>query len=289
MSHPPAEVDVDEATVRALLEPVSPALARKPLTRVDEGWDNVTFLVGDRHAVRLPRREAGVALLLNEQRWLPTLAPRLPVAVPSPVHVGAPCTAFHWPWSVVTWVPGVTAERHRFDASDAVLIAETLLALHEPAPAEAPVNPFRGVPLPTRNEAVEVRLGRLAGHPEVDADRLAAVWRDALDAPESPERRWMHGDLHPRNVVVRDGTLVGLIDWGDLNGGDVATDLACAWTLIDGSSARRELLAAYAPSEPLLRRARGWAVHLGLALADAGEARHVPLGVATLRRVARDG
>src|SRR5262245_19282678 len=111
---------------------------------VDEGWDNFTFLVGQRHAARLPRREAAVAFVVNEQRWLPILAARLPLQVPVPVHVGQPSEMFRWPWSLVDWIPGVTAERHFFHSADTALLAETLLALHQPAPDDAPVNPFRG-------------------------------------------------------------------------------------------------------------------------------------------------
>ncbi len=274
--------------MRALLEAECPGLAREPLRRLDEGWDNVTFLLGMEHAVRLPRREAGVALLLNEQRWLPVLGPRIPLAVPAPVHAGAPRAPFGWPWSVVAWVPGTTAERHRFRSEDVALLAKALLALHQPAPDDAPTNPFRGVPLPTRNEVVQERLDRLASHPGVDVASVGAVWRDACSVPGAGERRWMHGDLHPRNVVVRGGALVGLIDWGDLNGGDVASDLACAWTLLDEAARRRELLDAYGASEPLAKRALGWAVHMGLSLADSGEPRHIPLGLATLARVLED-
>jgi aminoglycoside phosphotransferase (APT) family kinase protein len=281
-------VEVDEATVRTLLDAQCPRFAGEPLRLVDEGWDNVTFLLGERHAVRLPRRDAAVALLLNEQRWLPVLAARIPLSVPVPVHLGAPSASFRWPWSVVAWVPGDTAERHRFGAADVALLAETLLALHQPAPEDAPRNLVRGVPLRDRAEVVVGRLDRLARHAGVDVASVDAVWREACSVPASEERRWMHGDLHPRNVVVRDGALAGLIDWGDMNGGDVATDLACTWTLVDGGARRRALLDAYGASAAMAMRALGWAVHMGLMLADSGEPRHVPLGLTTLERVLED-
>jgi aminoglycoside phosphotransferase (APT) family kinase protein len=288
LARPPAEVHVDEETVRALLVEQCPGLAEAPLRRVDEGWDNFTFLLGDEHAVRLPRREAAVPLLLHELRWLPDLARDLPLLTPLPVHHGRPGAGFGWPWSVVRWVAGDTAEGHAFGRSDAALLAETLRRLHRPAPDEAPGNPFRGVRLALRAEAVHERLERVSGRLGPDAAAIGAVWEDAVSAPEARKRRWMHGDLHPRNVVVRDGAVAGLIDWGDLNGGDAATDLACAWTLIDDAGVRRELLDTYGASEQEVRRARGWAVHMGLALLEAEEPRHVPLGRATLRRVALD-
>jgi aminoglycoside phosphotransferase (APT) family kinase protein len=201
------------------------------------------------------------------------------------VFAGAPSDRFPWPWSVVPWISGTTAEGVRVGRRDTATVADTLAALHRPAPDDAPVNPFRGVALTTRNDLVEARLARLRSHPRIDAPRLAALWHDALAAPLAQERVWLHGDLHPRNVVVRGGRVVGLIDWGDLSGGDVATDLACAWTLIDSPVRRRELLDACGAPAAAVERARGWAVHLGLALADSGEPRHVPIGLDTLERV----
>jgi aminoglycoside phosphotransferase (APT) family kinase protein len=281
---PPAEIAIDVPCVRRLLEDQCPALARESIELAGEGWDNVTFRVGREHAVRLPRRELAVDLLRNEQRWLPTLAALLPVAVPALRHAGSPDEAFPWPWSVVDWIPGQTAESHAFGQAEVELLARTLRALHAPAPDEAPVNPFRGVPLEATAGAVERRLARLRSHARLDAGRLTAIWREGAEAPHAAERRWIHGDLHPRNVIVREGLVAGLIDWGDLNGGDIATDLACAWTLIAQPAIRRRFLddSGASPADEL--RARGWAVHLGLALADSREPLHEPLGLAALDR-----
>lgn len=285
MRHPSAEVHVDITTVRRLLEAECPGLAGQPIRLVGEGWDNYTFRVGEQHAVRLPRREAAVALLRNEQRWLPALATRLPLRVPVPVHSGEPGELFAWPWSVVKWIRGRTAEGYGFQAADAVLLAQALAALHEPAPENAPTNPARGVSLQMRTEAVQERLDRLRGSPGIDGSRLRALWREACTVPMPGERRWLHGDLHPFNVLVRDGALVAFIDWGDVSGGDVATDIACAWMLLESVRLRREFLDAYDASEALIQRALGWAIHIGLLLVTSGEPRHVPLGLATLQRV----
>jgi aminoglycoside phosphotransferase (APT) family kinase protein len=208
--------------------------------------------------------------------------------VPVPVHVGKFSEWFPWPWSVVNWIEGNTAESHPFTTSDVATLAESLVALHQPAPEDAPVNPFRGVPLQTKNETTEQRLISLGQRTDIDASRLAPIWQEACAAPRAEHRVWLHGDLHPRNVVVRSGALVGLIDWGDLNGGDAATDVACIWMLIDSARYRREFLAAYSASEALVCRAKGWAVHLGLAHALSGEPRHVTIGLAALARVLAD-
>jgi aminoglycoside phosphotransferase (APT) family kinase protein len=206
-----------------------------------------------------------------------------------PIHFGQPSELFPWPWSVVKWIPGGTAEGYCFTAADAALLAEALLILHQPAPHDAPVNPYRGVPLRTKDAIVAERLERLRQHLAVDAERLEEIWRRAIGAPEAQQRAWMHGDLHPRNVVVRGGALTGLIDWGDLNGGDVAADVACAWMLIDSAPQRKQFLEAYGAPDDLVSRAQGWAIVIGLALADSGEPRHVPLGMATLSRIVAEG
>jgi aminoglycoside phosphotransferase (APT) family kinase protein len=288
LSHPQAEIQIDPETVRRMLESDCPELADEPICLVDEGWDNFLYRVGDRHAVRLPRREVAVGLLMNEQRWLPMLAPRLPLATPVPVHVGKASEFFPWPWSVVHWIAGNSAEHHRFTPADVSLLAAALVALHQPAPAEAPVSPFRGMPVRTKDKFVAERLHRLALHHKFDVTRLAALWREACEAPDAKERVWLHGDMHPRNLVVRDGALVGLSVWGVLNGGDPACDLACAWLCIGAAPLRRKLLDACGADEALVSRAKGWAVHLGLTLVDSGEPRHVPMGQAALDRVLAD-
>lgn len=288
MSFPPAEIHVDVATVRWLLEVDCPSLACGAISLVDEGWDNFTYRVGNQYAVRLPRRKAAVGLLANEQNWLPILAPRLPLATPVPMHIGKPGTLFPWPWSVVNWIPGNTAEHHCFTPADVSLLVKTLIALHQPAPETAPRSSFRGVSVRTKDHLVQERLYGLEQRGEAIARRLAAVWRDACLAPETGQRVWLHGDLHSRNVVIHESRLAGLIDWGDLNGGDPATDLACAWTLIEEAPLRRAFLEAYAADKELVKRAKGWAIHMGLAMAASGEPRHVSMGRAALDRVLED-
>ena len=278
--HPAAEVDVDLELARDLLEEQQPSFSGRTLRRVDEGWDNVTYRIGSHHAMRLPRRLAAVQLLLNEQRWLPLVAPWVGVAVPLPVRRGMPSDLFPWPWSVVEWIEGRTADRTALAPGQGESLALVLRSLHRPAPSEAPSNPFRGVALSLRRAAVEERLERL----RLNLPELVRMWRDALEAPTATAAAWLHGDLHPRNVVVRRGALAGLLDWGDMTAGDVATDLACAWTIFDARE-RAVFLEAYEPTEAERARAAGWAVNFGSALADSGEARHERMGRLIIQRL----
>lgn len=278
---PTAEVSVDVRLAGALLEDQHPDFAGQGVVLVDEGWDNFTFRVGTRYALRIPRREVAVSLILKEQRWLSVVAPRLELAFPRVVAVGVPSALFPWPWSVVEWVAGATSDAVPLREDQAEALAAALRRLHREAPAEAPPNPVRGVPLGERAAIVEERLERLG----LD-DRLGALWREALAAAVSQRAVWLHGDLHARNVVVSaNGTLTGLIDWGDMTAGDRATDLACAWTLFATQEAREIFLSAYGATEEERRRAAGWAVIFATVFFGSRDVVHERIGRVLIDRL----
>jgi aminoglycoside phosphotransferase (APT) family kinase protein len=289
---PPAEVDIDDTVVRELLRAQHPDLADRKLELVATGWDNATYRLGEDLAVRLPRIEAAVALLRHEQTWLPRLADDLPVPVPAPVRVGEPGPDFPWPWSVVPWVAGRSGEHAALAADQAGPFGRFLAALHRPAPDGFPRNDYRGVPLAQVSDRVEERLHRLST--DDGGAPLAAVWerwRAAVAAPmDVPETR-VHGDLHPKNVVVDAGRLAAVLDWGDMTTGDRAVDLGAAWMLF-GPDHHDDLWRAYGPiSEPTRDRAVGWAVFFGVTLLDVGLANDPPfaeIGRLTLTRVCAD-
>ena len=282
-------MEIDEALVHRLLAEQHPDLAPLPLSYVDTGWDNAIWRVGDELAVRLPVRAVAVPLVANEQRWLPELAPGLPLPVPAPVRTGVPSAAFGWPWSVVPWLGGAPGDRT--PATDGPTSAERLGrflgALHRPAPPDAPANPWRGVPLGQRADTFAERLRALAAH--VDAPVLQAVWEDAMDAPAfDGAPLWLHGDLHGGNVLVEDGALAAVVDFGDVCAGDPATDLAAGFGLLPSGS-WLAFAAAYGPvTDDLLRRARGWAVlfgllEIGIGLEDPPS--YLAMGMRTIERV----
>lgn len=288
---PPAEVEIDEELVRALLRAQHADLADLPLSLAATGWDNATYRLGERLAVRLPRIEAAVALLRKEQEWLPRLAPRLPVPVPSPVRLGEPGPDFPWPWSVVAWVEGRSGEQAELSRTEARRFGDFLAAVHQPAPDGFPRNDYRGVPLATVNERIEERLRRLStsdtglGFP---LPRVWDRWRQAMVAPIDGPDTCVHGDLHPKNLVVDGGRLAAVLDWGDMTAGDPAVDLAAAWMLFP-TDAHRDIWEAYpSVSTHTLVRASGWAVFFGVTLLDVGLASDPPfarIGRVTLTRV----
>ena len=266
---PPAEVTIDPSLVRALLQEQHTDLAQLALIDIGEGWDNKLFRLGDALAVRLPRRAASAALIEHEQRWLPRLSPRLPLPVPVPLRVGRPGSGFPWSWSVVPWFAGESAlvAPPEDPALIAATLAQFLRALHQPAPDDAPHNPWRGVPLATRTEKVREHVRQLNG--VVDSVAVLNLWEHVLVAPSwSGPPMWIHGDLHPGNLLISGGRLSAVIDFGDLAAGDPATDLSVIWML--PPSARSIFLASgrgqlNATDDDTWIRARGWALALGLA------------------------
>jgi aminoglycoside phosphotransferase (APT) family kinase protein len=267
---PAAEVDVSADLVRRLLASQHPDLADLPVEFLANGWDNVMFRVGTELVARLPRRTLGAQILVHEQRWLPLLAPRLPLPIPYPERIGHPAHGYPWPWSIVPYLPGepaATADRLDLPLA-AVAVAGFLGAMHVPAPADAPPNPFRGVPLTGRAESFWKNLDTLAG--QVDRAAALGLWEDTLAAPVfAGPPLWLHGDPHPANILVRDGRVTGIIDFGDITAGDPASDLSVAWMLLPvelhGAFRAAYQAAGGAADEVLWRRARGWALNLALA------------------------
>ncbi|HEX5856727.1 MAG TPA: aminoglycoside phosphotransferase family protein [Microbacterium sp.] len=271
---PAAELVIDRSLVQGLVDQQYGPARGLELTHAADGWDCSVWRLGTEFAVRLPRRSLAAPLVLHEQEWLPGIARRVRqtgVEVPAPVFAGAPTKDFPWAWSVVPWIDGDAGlDIRRPDrAGWAAPLAAALGALHTPAPGDYPRNPFRGVPLSERADAVRDRLAQLKGGP--DASAMPAL-EEAWDAGLAAERWadppvWIHGDLHPGNIVALGRRLAGIIDFGDVTAGDPAYDLSVAWLAFD-EPARRAFIGACGPrvSEPTWIRARAWAASVTLML-----------------------
>jgi aminoglycoside phosphotransferase (APT) family kinase protein len=295
---PAADVDVTVELVRRLLAGQHPDLAGQPVQFLANGWDNAMFRLGDDLLVRLPRREPAAQILLNEQRWLPVLAPKVQLPIPAPERTGRPAHGYPFSWSVVPYLPGEpAAAADSLDLADAAgSVGRFLGSLHAPAPPDAPANRFRGVPLADRADAVAANLRLLSDR--VDRDAVQRAWSAALAAPVySGPPRWLHGDLHPANILVSHGRVSGVIDFGDITAGDPANDLSVAWMLLPPGchasfwSAYQAAGGSWVPVNDALRaRARGWALNLAIVFLAHSEDNPVLLEVGrrTLRAVLAD-
>lgn len=290
-----ADFRYETSLVRELLRDQHPDLADLELRDVDGGWDNQMWRLGEDLAVRMPHTERAPTLLRKEYTWLPALADRLTLPTPIPVRIGLPSSLFEHTWTIARWVEGAPADRvaiTRVDAAD--ILAEFLRALHRPAPADAPTNPDRGIPLAEFAGGSDEWFDVIADHPRVSVAR--EVWDLALAAPpwQGPPL-WLHGDLHPANVAVHDGALVGVFDFGEMCAGDPATDLAAAWVLLPSGAAQRFFDAYGEADDATVARSRGWALMRVMGLIEVGRNGRLglpggkptwePAGYATLERL----
>ncbi len=273
----PTDAELTPDFVVALLREQHGDLAQLPVTFGARGWDNQIWRLGEELAVRLPwATDDASELILKEYSLVPPLAARLPLPVPVPQRLGRPSEMFPHPWIVTTWVEGEPADRAPATRTPgaAARLASFLAALHEPAPLDAPRGRHgRGGPLADNaagfSRTLKAAIARgLISNP----DEISSVWDDAVAAPTwNLEAVWLHGDLHPANVLTIDGSFSGIIDFGDLCAGDPALDLGSAWLLLpdDAIGVFHE---RYAKADPAtLRRARGWALAKALACLLIGD------------------
>ena len=262
------EIEIDDGLARQLLCTQAPHLAGLRLARIDAGGtDHTIFRLGDRLALRLPKIHWAAGQGETESRWLPALAPFLPVEAPVPVFLGEPAHGYPFRWYVSPWLAG---ENPRPDGSVdlrrlAVDLAAFVRALQgvSTAGARPPKPGQRGGPLVGADRVTRSAAQQLHGAADVDA--LLEAWDAGLHAePWAGPAVWAHGDLADGNLIVRDGGLAGVIDWGGLVAGDPAVDLMVAWTLLDPASrdAYRDALGFV--DEASWIRGRAWAASAAL-------------------------
>jgi aminoglycoside phosphotransferase (APT) family kinase protein len=283
------EVGTDLGLVRRLLVAQFPHWADLPVEPVPSaGTDHALYRLGDDMVVRLPRLARATGQREKEHRWLPALAPLLPLAIPSPLAKGAPAEGYPGHWSVYRWLEGetVTADRLADQCEAATDLARFIIALHRIDPTGGPLpgahNFFRGVPLAERDPLTRSAIASLRD--TLDAGAVTAAWEAALQAPawHAPPV-WIHGDLHAGNLLAVDGRLSAVIDFGGMGVGDPACDVMIAWTFFSGTS-REVFRAAVQVDDATWARGRGWA--LSWALIFIPYYRHTnPAGVADAVRV----
>jgi aminoglycoside phosphotransferase (APT) family kinase protein len=241
-----------------------PRWADLPVMPVElDGWDNTTFRLGEDLAVRLPSADWYVAQVDKEHRWLPILAPQLPLPIPRPLAKGIPGSGFPRPWSVYRWLAGqyATMDRVRDLSRFATDLADFLAALYRIDPADGPEpgenNFFRGGPLTIYDTETREAISALKA--EIDTAGATEVWDAALAATWHGPAVWIHGDVTAANLLVVDGRLSAVVDFGCSAVGDPACDLTMAWTFFSGDS-REVFRNGLSLDESTWARGRGWAL-----------------------------
>nr|WP_240894884.1 aminoglycoside phosphotransferase family protein [Kineococcus siccus] len=265
----PARIDVTADLVQQLVRDQFPEWGDLPVRPVAAGgWDNRTFHLGPDLSVRLPSAAEYALAVDKEQRWLPRLAPQLPLPVPTPLAQGRPGRGYPFAWSVYGWLDGdpVTPDRIADPTEFAFALADFLAALRRVDPTGGPPpgthNWFRGGTLHTFDDTTASALDALRD--VVDVERARAVWGTALAARWDGVPTWFHGDVAAGNLLLRNGDLAAVIDFGTCGVGDPACDLAAAWTLL-GDAGREAFRDRLPVGEAEWARGRGWALWKTLA------------------------
>lgn len=288
---PAADAHIDIELVRRLLAAQFLQWASLELAPVESaGWDNAIFRLGADLVVRLPCRRVSAEHVSNEHRWLPVLAPHLPVPVPVPLGRGVPGEGYPWHWTVCRWLTGDLAALAPAGDMDraAMSLAQFVAALQAIDPAGGQPHEFRGLSLAAH--ADNMRTAAAVQRDSLDISSIPPVWEAALAVPEwTGTPVWMHGDLHPANLLVDSGDLAAVVDFGLLGVGDPACDLMVAWTYL--SSASREVFRrVLAVDDATWCRGRGWALLFGVRAAaySADNPVLAQVGRHTLAEVASD-
>ncbi|MEZ5337788.1 MAG: aminoglycoside phosphotransferase family protein [bacterium] len=241
---PEGRLDVPEAVVHCLLKQQFPQWAELPIRCVDPpGWDNRSFRLGEELLLRLPSAERYVAQVAKEMQWLPFLADRLSVSVPVVLESGRAGCGYPWPWSIRRWIageaalPGISNDRNALASQLAEFCVELWSLSTAGVPGPGQHNFHRGGSLAEYDGEVRAALEALGGSMDVPA--AEQLWQAALASRAEGAARWVHGDLYPGNILLHDGRLTAVIDWGGLAAGDPACDMSIAWTLLDPPVRRR--------------------------------------------------
>ncbi|CAM5659163.1 phosphotransferase [Streptomyces avidinii] len=260
------EPDIDVPLVTRLIAGQFPRWAELPVERVESGGtSNAMYRLGADMVVRLPRTPGSAADVRTEQVWLRRLAPVLPVAVPVPAGTGRPAEGYPWPWSVYGWLPGASPVIGAIPEPEllAADLAEFVTALHRADPVDAPPA-YRSESLAARDAETRATIAELAASAGLDAGAATALWDEALRAPQGDGPPvWIHADLQPGNVLLADGRLSAVIDFGCAGLGDPAVDLIAAWYVIP-AAARSAFRSAVGADDAAWTRGRGWALSIAL-------------------------
>ncbi|WP_454781614.1 aminoglycoside phosphotransferase family protein [Legionella sp. WA2022007384] len=266
-------VQIDVSLVRRLIDSQFPQWANLPIKPVEfSGWDNRTFHLGDEMTVRLPSDTFYALQVEKEQHWLPYLAPHLTLQIPTPIAKGEPAEGYLWQWSVYRWIEGQTASIERVNDQSlfAADLAKFLLELQAIDTTGGPLagehSFYRGGPLITYDAEVQEAIKILAK--QTDTATLSSIWSEALAEPWQKHPVWVHGDIAVGNLLIQEGCLRAVIDFGQLAIGDPACDLVLAWTFLKAQS-RDVFRRTLQLDKATWARARGWALWKALIVCAA--------------------
>jgi aminoglycoside phosphotransferase (APT) family kinase protein len=282
------QITINETLVRHLVATQFPQWKDLSIRAVEQsGWDNRTFHLGEHMLVRMPSAEDYALQVEKEQQWLPKLAPLLPLPIPVPLGLGEPTNDYPWKWSIYAWLPGETATHSRITdlCGFAKNLAQFLIALQridsKNGPLPGPHSFYRGGALTTYDDEIRQAINALKG--KIDTNAVTEIWEAALATEWTNPPVWVHGDISTGNLLVQNGQLSAVIDFGQLTVGDPACDFAIAWTFFKNKS-RDAFRSALSLDNATWARGSGWALWKAL-IVYAGLSGTNPLEIENSRRV----
>lgn len=265
---------IETTLVKYLIEQQFPQWAGLSIRPVStSGWDNRTFHLGENMSVRLPSDAQYASQVAKEQYWLPKLQSHLPLMIPKPIAMGEPSKEYPWHWSIYQWLDGADATNANVDDHNifASTLAKFLKALQQcdisDAPQAGSQNFYRGGNLSVYDSDTRKAIAKIEN--KNLAKKLVVIWENALASTWQYDPVWIHGDIAVGNLLVKDGKLVAVIDFGQLAIGDPACDLAIYWIFLSGESREifRQILNL---DDDTWDRARGWVLWKTLCAPIAG-------------------
>jgi aminoglycoside phosphotransferase (APT) family kinase protein len=263
------ELDIGTPLVSRLIAEQFPGWTGLPLEPVaSAGTDNALYRLGNDRVVRLPRHASAALQVEKEGRWLPRLAPHLPLAVPVPLALGMPASGYPFHWSVCDWLSGKDAvespiaDLHAAAVSLSRFISSLQKMDTTGGPPPGTHNFFRGASLASRDAHTRAAIESLKGL--VETAPLTQAWNTALQIePWDKPPVWLHGDIHAGNLLTNQGRLTAVIDFGGLGVGDPACDLMVGWNLLTAET-RATFRSGLTVDHATWARARGWALSVAV-------------------------
>lgn len=238
---------------------------------VGRGFDNASVKISDIEVLRLPIRREADRYIQIENRWLPVLQNHLTIKIPVPTIFGPPFDDLPFHWAILPWIEGDPADMQNPDSSELKAIAHFVEQLSRiPIPKNPPVNIHRQILLGDNPKGVEERIETLKKTTNDISKTVVDAWRLGCEQKVDLPPRWIFGDLHPGNVIVKGGHISGIIDWGNMCISDQAIDIAGLWTLFKAQEDRVKIFRYFNYSESTIIRAKGWAIFFGVILLEAG-------------------
>jgi len=260
------ELDIDQTLVADLLAQQFPKLKDLDIKQIKHsGTDNAIFRLGEYRCVRLPKIDSAAEQIEKEQELLPRLAPHLPLKIPTPIEKGKPTASYPFNWSIYNWLEGKNAHDEKVTDLDqtAIDLANFINSIQNISTDGAPIT-RRGLPLASKDE--EVRKAIFSLKDMIDPNTITSIWEESLNRPNWKKAPvWLHGDLLPVNLLIQNGKLSAIIDFGLSGIGDPACDLIPAWNIFDANS-RNSFRNTMDVDESTWIRGRGWALSIALTI-----------------------